>query len=519
MDAISAVIISYNEEESIAHCLSSVEKICEEIVVLDAYSEDNTRSICKEFRAKVYTRTFDNFSAQKNAAVSYASYPYVLSLDADERLSKELIASIQAIKSMKMCDGYWMNRLSFYKNIPVRSCGWYPNQRIRLWHKEKGAWDSALLHENVVMRSGARTQILKGDILHYTYRSLAQIQYKGIQYSQLYAENFRFRKHISPGGAFIRSLFAFQRAYFLQGGFRERYVGLLIAWAIANGTFYKYIKLFEANQHLSFSLIITTYNSPKALKVVLDSVRRQSELPTEVIVADDGSGTATHELIKEVQQTFPIPLKYCWQEDHGFRLSRVRNKALAMAQGEYVMILDGDTFLHKHTVRTHRRYCQKGLILHSSRILLNKQVTGQVLEKDWKNINIWRKCIINGIKGLYMPWLSKLCSTTQRGIYGVGSGRISAWKEDMYAVNGFNEAIEGWGLEDNEFFARMIHRGLRIKKIRCAGICYHLYHKLSSRDFMSKNQKILDKTVAQRKTYCAKGVHLHLKEGSAIEQT
>ena len=510
MTAISAVIISYNEEKRIAKCLSSVVKVCEEIIVLDSYSTDRTRSICESFRAKVYTRTFDHFSAQKNAAISYASHSYILSLDADESLSEDLVTSIRAIQSADMCDGYWMNRLSFYKDTPVRSCGWYPNRRIRLWHKDKGKWDGTL-HENVKMVSDASTQFLKGDILHYTHNSLSQMQHKDIRYSCLYAENFRFKKRISPLGAFMRGLFAFQRAYILKGGFRDGYVGLLIAWHIANGTFYKYMKLFEANHHLSCSLIITTYNFPKALKVVLDSVRRQSELPMEVIVADDGSDTVTQNLIQSEQKTFPVPLRCCWQEHQGFRPGSIRNKALAVAKGEYVIMIDGDIFLHKHFVRTHRKYCQKGVILHTSRILLSKKATHQVLVKGWKNIHAWKKFVINGLKGMYIPWLSRVCSTTQKTIYGIGCGRISAWKEEVYAVNGFNEDVEGWGLEDNEFFARMIHQGIRIKKIRCEGIGYHLYHPPLSKEHMPKNQEILDRTIAQRKTYCERGIHLHLK--------
>ena len=309
-----------------------------------------------------------------------------------------------------------------------------------------------LIHEHVVLKEGSSCGLLRGHLLHYTYQNPSQMQRKAIHYSNLYAEAYRFKRRIGPWGVAAKAFFAFWRSYLLQGGFLEGYVGLLISRAISDGTFYRYLKLMEENRSLRCSLIITTYNRPSALKEILESVRRQSLLPTEVIIADDGSSEETRQLILSEQASFPVPLYHCWQEDKGFRPSRNRNKAIALAKGEYIAIIDGDIVLHKHFIRNQQQYCRKGWLIHGSRVFLNNSQTKKILKKGWTGIPAWQRIWIRGIKGLYFPLLSNLVSRRMHKIYGIRGCIISFWREDAYAINGYNEEFEGWGREDKRFF-------------------------------------------------------------------
>ena len=321
MIQLSAVVITQNEAKNIGRCLDSLQALCEDIVVVDAFSEDETPAICKERGVHFVQRPFDTFHQQKKAALSLTLHEHVLTLDADECLSEELRSSILSVKQQGFrCTGYKMRRLSFYKQRAVRSCGWYPNFQLRLFKKSKGTWSNNLLHEHIVLADGSSCGLLRGDLLHYTYQTPAQMQKKVLHYSDLYAKEHRFRRRIGPLGVALKAFFAFWRPYLLQGGFMDGYVGLLISRSLSEGTFYKYFKLMEANRALRSTLIITTYNRPDALKEVLDSVRRQSLLPAEVIIADDGSTEATRHLISAEKTNFPVPLRHCWQEDKGFRL-------------------------------------------------------------------------------------------------------------------------------------------------------------------------------------------------------
>lgn len=137
---LSAVIITYNEEDNIERCLESLEKTADEILVVDSFSSDRTAEICKSKGVEFIQHSFEGHIEQKNYALSRASNDYVLSLDADEALSDKLIQSIRAAKQNWSTNGYSVNRLTNYCGKWIRHCGWYPDKKIRLWDKRKGTW-------------------------------------------------------------------------------------------------------------------------------------------------------------------------------------------------------------------------------------------------------------------------------------------------------------------------------------------------------------------------------------------
>ena len=169
------------------------------------------------------------------------------------------------------------------------------------------------------------------------------------------------------------------------------------------------------------SLIISTYNREDALDLVLKSVSALKVHPHEVIIADDGSGPKTAELIHRHQKSFPIPLIHCHQEDKGFRLSHIRNKATALSSGDHLIFIDGDMLVHPYFVHEHRIHAREGLFIQGSRVLLHKETTYSSIENGIHGFSPFSKGITNRFNAIRIPFLSSIISTIYRdnsSIYG-----------------------------------------------------------------------------------------------------
>lgn len=246
---LSVVIITFNEEKNIARCIDSVKDLADEIVVVDSFSTDNTESICLSKGAKFIQNKFEGFTSQKIFATSQATHDFILALDADEYLSPQLYASISRAKSDWNADGYSMNRLNSYAGKWIKSCGWYPDRKIRLWDRRKGSWSGGLVHEVVAMTAGSRLQHLEGDLLHEAYRNAGQLISKmQQQYADLFALEHAHKKKVTTLKIFYKAAFSFLKSYILKGGIWDGYEGLVISVSNANGVFYKYAKLHEINR-------------------------------------------------------------------------------------------------------------------------------------------------------------------------------------------------------------------------------------------------------------------------------
>ena len=249
MTGLSVVIITFNEEKNIGRCIDSVKNLADEIIVVDSLSTDNTKSICLSKGAKFIEHKFEGFTSQKNFAVGQATHSHILALDADEYLSPELAHSIGNVKANWNSDGYSMNRLNSYAGKWIKSCGWYPDRKIRLWDKRKGAWSGGLVHELVVMQDGAKVQHLQGDLLHLAYDNASQLISKmQQQYADLFARENAHKKKVTTFKIFYKTLASFLKSYLLKGGIWDGYEGLIISVSNANGVFYKYAKLLETNR-------------------------------------------------------------------------------------------------------------------------------------------------------------------------------------------------------------------------------------------------------------------------------
>lgn len=243
MRPLSVVIIAFNEERNIARCLASVRDVADDIVVVDSFSTDRTEAIVKEYGGRFIQHAFPGHIEQKNWAITQAQHPFILSLDADEALDETLRASIMEAKR-GVADGYSMNRLTNYCGSWIRHGGWYPDVKLRLWDSSKGRWTGINPHDRYEMDAGARIEHLKGDILHYSYYSVAD-HYKQVDYfttisaKALSAEGKRaslIKLWISPVAKFLGS-------YVLQLGFLDGRHGFVIARISAYATYLKYAKL------------------------------------------------------------------------------------------------------------------------------------------------------------------------------------------------------------------------------------------------------------------------------------
>jgi glycosyltransferase involved in cell wall biosynthesis len=241
---ISAVIITFNEEQNIRSCLEAVSDIADEIVVVDSYSTDRTEEICREYNTVFIKHKFTGHIQQKNWAILQTTYPHILSLDADEVLSEKLRASIQGVKENWTHDGYYFNRLTSYCGKWIRHTSWYPSRKLRLWDSRKGCWGGVNPHDRYILKQGAKRKFLRGDLLHYSYHSvnehLGQINSFSSILAQSYYEQGR-RSNLCQ--IVFRPLWRFMKDFIFLRGFMDGFYGYVVSVNSAHEVFLKYVKL------------------------------------------------------------------------------------------------------------------------------------------------------------------------------------------------------------------------------------------------------------------------------------
>jgi glycosyltransferase involved in cell wall biosynthesis len=246
---ISATIITLNEAENIRAACESV-AWADEIVVVDSQSSDATREIAADCGARVVEKAWAGFAAQKQFAAECAAHEWVFSLDADERVSARLRASVEDLlytPDAQLADGYRVARRSFYMGRWIRGGGWYPDAQLRLYRRSRGRWQGAYVHESVKMDEGARVATLAGDLLHYSVRDASQHHRMiGERYAPLAARQmFEQGRRTSPLVIATASPLAFFRSFVLKGGFRDGLAGYSIARFAAHHAFLKNLLLWE----------------------------------------------------------------------------------------------------------------------------------------------------------------------------------------------------------------------------------------------------------------------------------
>lgn len=247
---LTAVVITYNEESDIADCLQSLLPVADEIVVVDSFSTDATAAICHSFGVRFVQKKWEGIVAQRNFAQGLASHPVVLNLDADERLSDALQQAILQEKALGFPQrGYQMNRLNNYCGQWIKHGSYYPDRKLRLYYKSDGHIEGAEPHEWVVLRQGASVTKLRGDLLHYSFRTLSEHVDKMNRFSTLAAHTLFARgKKPATLKPFLSAFWEFVNGLVLKRGFLDGMYGFIIARNNAMYAFYKYAKLNELHK-------------------------------------------------------------------------------------------------------------------------------------------------------------------------------------------------------------------------------------------------------------------------------
>jgi glycosyltransferase involved in cell wall biosynthesis len=248
---LSVVIITFNEERNIERCLLSVQELADEILVVDSFSKDKTLEICEKYNVRLIQNPFEGHIQQKNFAMQQAQFDWILSLDADEALSEELLKSIKHIKtiSKQEINLFEMNRLTNYCGAWVKHCGWYPDTKVRLVNRQFAKWGGVNPHDKLEGSKQEKVAFLKGDILHYSYYTkedhLKQIEY----FSKIAAgELVKQGKNVGQLTVYLKVAAQFFKSFVLKKGFLDGKTGWQISKLSAFATNRKYSLLRALNE-------------------------------------------------------------------------------------------------------------------------------------------------------------------------------------------------------------------------------------------------------------------------------
>jgi glycosyltransferase involved in cell wall biosynthesis len=263
---------------------------------------------------------------------------------------------------------------------------------------------------------------------------------------------------------------------------------------------------------VSVSLVISTFNQPRVLAKALDSLPLQTRPPEEILISDDGSDEPTRELVKKISERSSVPVKHIWHPHDGFRKTVILNKTVLAAGGNYLIFTDGDCVPHPKFVADHAALAEAGCWVQGRRCFVREEF---VTEFEPGRTPVWRWMLtgkITGVvKGFRWPVPVIRHDTKQRGIIGCN---MAFWREDILAVNGFDEDYTGWGTgEDSDIGTRLYHLGRRRKLVHGRAITFHLNHLPVSREHHAASLARLAETIASRKIACVNGLNRHRPAG------
>jgi hypothetical protein len=215
-----------------------------------------------------------------------------------------------------------------------------------------------------------------------------------------------------------------------------------------------------------------------------------------------------------------IPVIHVWQQDDGFQLAKIRNKAIASCNYEYIIQIDGDLILHKHFIKDHLFLRKKKHFVAGGRVLLSPDTTQVLFENESIDIRKHSANNKNYFNSLRIVWLQKFISdkykSSHKNRYYVKGCNMAFWKEDLLHVNGYNEAFAGWGREDSELAIRLANAGINKLFLKFGGISYHLYHKEVCREMEAENTRLMRETEKNHITWAAKGLQQYVEQAIGV---
>lgn len=269
---------------------------------------------------------------------------------------------------------------------------------------------------------------------------------------------------------------------------------------------------------VKIAVIPATYNRPDALAALLEGYLAQDEGDFEIIIADDGSGEATREVVQAYQRKAPFHIDHVWQENRGYRAATIRNKALARTAADYVIYTDGDCIPMPWFISAHRRLAERGRFLAGNRVLLSEHFTSRVLGEAipvqrW-GLDQWLAARWRGDINRIQPLLrlpdSPVRSLLPERWKGCKTCNLGVWRTDLLRVNGMDEIYAGWGLEDSDLVIRLLRAGIKHKSARFAAPVLHLWHRERDKSRLAENQKHLDGILHSDRTIAVQGLSQYL---------
>lgn len=264
---------------------------------------------------------------------------------------------------------------------------------------------------------------------------------------------------------------------------------------------------------MRLALVITTYERPDALAAVLTSVSHLTLAPTEILIADDGSGASTQQVAAAFIARSRVPARRVSQPHEGFRLARLRNVAIAATDMDYLVFIDGDMLLHPEFIADHSRVARQGFFTQGVRVHTDARLTRRLIAEPARQPGFWSRGL-GGLRRTYLlhsPAMTSLTRTLANAFVAIKGCNQGFWREDLVRVNGFNEAIEGWGPEDKELAARLGNSGVRRQTLLFGGIACHLHHPPASRAALPRNLAVLAGTQRERRVRCDLGLDAHFR--------
>lgn len=257
---------------------------------------------------------------------------------------------------------------------------------------------------------------------------------------------------------------------------------------------------------MRLSLIVSTYNNPVALDAILARlVKDPAGPPDEIIVADDGSGPATRDVVDKWVRQAPFPVKHVWHEDVGFRKTRILNAAIKQAEGDYIVFLDGDCLPEGRFIADHRALAERGTFVQGRRAFIAENKVPEILSG---RASLKRLMLTGHVSGLFkairwpLPIIKR--NQAQRGLIGCN---LAIWRDDLLAVNGFDEAYEGWGIgEDSDLCSRLYNLGRQRKFVYGRALVFHLNHPQLCKKHVEESMRRLEETIRSKKVRCEIGL-------------
>ncbi len=268
------------------------------------------------------------------------------------------------------------------------------------------------------------------------------------------------------------------------------------------------------------SVIVATYNREDALDAVLRGLGAQTDQGFEIVVADDGSGPATRELVAAWKARLGVPVTHVWQEDRGFRLAEIRNRAIVASRGSYCIFLDGDCIPRPHFITYHRRLAEPGWFVAGNRVFLSHELTEHILggrlEAERWGLGRWTverlRSNINRLTPLCTLPLGPLRKLRADAWRGTPCCNLAVWRSDLGRIDGFDASFKGWGFEDSDLVIRLMHTGVRRRDGNFYVGVLHLWHPGADRSHLPETVKRIEDL--ERSTRVRALVGLSALEGS-----